>query len=107
MAYHALLGLLSVAGLRVGEGIRLMDKDIDLQEGLLTIRGTKFGKWRLAPIHPSTQQVLQQYTPVPAVAAKASQSRRSPATACGRLLSAMSGLATRSFRGMARRDWTK
>ena len=30
-----------------------------------------------------------------------------PTTASGRLLSAMSGLATRSFRGMARRDWTK
>jgi integrase/recombinase XerD len=59
--YHALLGLLGVAGLRVGEAIRLMDEDVDLQEGLLTIRGTKFGKSRLVPIHPSTGEILQQY----------------------------------------------
>lgn len=59
--YHTLLGLLSVAGLRVGEAIRLMDADVDLQEGLLTIRGTKFGKSRLVPIHSSTLEVLQQY----------------------------------------------
>lgn len=38
-----------------------MDADVDLQEGLLTIRGTKFGKSRLVPIHSSTLEVLQQY----------------------------------------------
>ena len=35
--------------------------DVDLQEGLLTVRGTKFGKSRLVPIHLSTQTVLAQY----------------------------------------------
>lgn len=59
--YHCLLGLLSVAGLRIGEAIRLQFDDVDLQEGLLTIRGTKFGKSRLVPIHPATQTVLAQY----------------------------------------------
>ena len=59
--YHCLLGLLSVAGLRLGEAIRLNLEDVNLREGLLTIRGTKFGKSRLVPIHPSTQQVLAQY----------------------------------------------
>ncbi len=38
-----------------------MDADVDPQEGLLTIRGTKFGKSRLVPIHSSTLEVLQQY----------------------------------------------
>jgi integrase len=59
--YHCLLGLLSVAGLRIGEAIRLQLEDVNLQEGLLTIRGTKFGKSRLIPIHRSTQEVLEQY----------------------------------------------
>jgi integrase len=59
--YYCLLGLLSVAGLRIGEAIRLNVEDVDLQEGLLTVRGTKFGKSRLVPIHPSTRQVLAQY----------------------------------------------
>jgi len=59
--YHCLLGLLSVAGLRIGEAIRLTLEDVNLQEGVLTVRGTKFGKSRLVPIHPSTQQVLAQY----------------------------------------------
>jgi integrase/recombinase XerD len=59
--YHCLLGLLSVAGLRIGEAIRLKIEDANLQEGLLTIRGTKFGKSRLVPIHRSTQEVLAQY----------------------------------------------
>ena len=59
--YHCLFGLLSVTGLRIGEAIRLQLDDVDLQAGLLTIRGTKFGKSRLVPIHRSTQTVLEQY----------------------------------------------
>lgn len=59
--FHCLFGLLSVAGLRIGEAIRLQIDDVDLQEGLLTVRGTKFGKSRLVPIHPSTQTVLARY----------------------------------------------
>ena len=59
--YHCLLGLLSVTGLRIGEAIRLKAEDVDLQAGVLTIRGTKFGKSRLVPIHPSTGEVLEQY----------------------------------------------
>ena len=59
--YHSLFGLLSVTGLRIGEAIRLKAEDVDLQAGVLTIRGTKFGKSRLVPIHPSTGVVLEQY----------------------------------------------
>lgn len=59
--YHCLLGLLSVTGLRIGEAIRLKAEDVDLQEGTLTIRGTKFGKSRLVTIHQSTGEVLEQY----------------------------------------------
>lgn len=59
--YHALLGLLSVTGLRVGEALRLRLEDVDLHAGVLTVRGTKFGKSRLVPIHTSTRDVLACY----------------------------------------------
>ncbi len=59
--YHCLLGLLSVTGMRIGEAIRLELDDVNLQDGLLTVRGTKFGKSRLVPIHGSTIEVLAQY----------------------------------------------
>lgn len=59
--YHALLGLLSVTGLRVGEALRLRLDDTDLDASVLTVRGTKFGKSRLVPIHASTREVLANY----------------------------------------------
>ena len=59
--YHCLFGLLSVTGIRLGEAVRLEADDVDLRAGLLTIRGSKFGKSRLVPIHSSTQEVLVRY----------------------------------------------
>ncbi len=61
LTYHCLLGLLSVTGMRIGEAIRLQIEDVDLQESVLMVRGTKFGKSRLVPIHRSTQAMLAQY----------------------------------------------
>ena len=59
--YYSLLGLLAVAGLRISEARNLQTEDVDLKKGVLTIRGTKFGKSRLVPIHPSTRKVLSDY----------------------------------------------
>jgi integrase/recombinase XerD len=59
--YHCLFGLLSVTGLRVGEAQNLELQDVDLQAGVLTIRGAKFGKSRLVPLHASTRRVLADY----------------------------------------------
>jgi integrase/recombinase XerD len=56
-----LLGLLSVTGLRVSEALNLELADVDLDQAVLTIRGAKFGQWRLVPIHPSTSAVLADY----------------------------------------------
>ena len=59
--YHCLIGLLAVTGLRVGEAIRLHTEDVDLTDRVLTIRGTKFGKSRLVPLHPTTVNELRNY----------------------------------------------
>lgn len=61
LTYATLLGLLVVTGLRISEALALCVKDVDLHEGLLTIRKTKFGKTRLVPVHPSARHALQQY----------------------------------------------
>jgi integrase/recombinase XerD len=59
--YYCLFGLLSVSGLRLREARNLQLLDVDLGTGVLTIRGTKFGKSRLVPIHASTCHVLAEY----------------------------------------------
>lgn len=59
--YYCLLGLVAVTGLRIGEALALSLDDVDLDEGLLTIRAAKFGKSRLVPLHVSTQGVLAEY----------------------------------------------
>jgi len=59
--YYCLLGLLAVTGLRSGEAVRLREEDVDLPQGLLTIRDTKFGKSRLVPVHPTTVKALSAY----------------------------------------------
>lgn len=60
--YYCLFGLLAVSGLRLGEAINLQPQDVDLSAGVLTVRGTKFGKSRLVPLHSSTLAVLRDYT---------------------------------------------
>ena len=59
--YYCLFGLLSVSGLRLGEARNLELQDVDLKTGVLTIRGAKFGKTRLVPLHASTCQALRNY----------------------------------------------
>ena len=59
--YHCLFGLLAVTGLRLGEALNLRPGDMDWSEGILTIRGAKFGKSRLVPLHTSTCKVLADY----------------------------------------------
>jgi integrase/recombinase XerD len=60
-SYDCLFGLLAVSGLRIREALQLQRGDVDLEEGLLTIRQTKFGKTRLVPIHASTREKLLRY----------------------------------------------
>jgi integrase len=61
LTYTTLIGLLAATGLRPGEALILDRSDVDLDEGILSIRESKFGKSRLVPIAPSTRDVLHQY----------------------------------------------
>jgi integrase len=58
---YCLLGLLSVSGLRICEALGLTLNDVDLDEGILAIHSTKFGKSRLVPLHTTTVEVLSDY----------------------------------------------
>lgn len=62
--YGTLLGLLAVTGMRVGEVIAPKDPDVDLRQGLLTVRQSKFNKTRILPVHHSTQEALRAYARV-------------------------------------------
>jgi integrase len=59
--YQAMIGLLAVSGMRVGEAIRLDRADLDLADGVITVRASKFGKTRLVPLHPTTADALRGY----------------------------------------------
>ena len=61
LSYYCLFGLLTVTGLRIGEALALTRGDVDLHNGVLTVRGAKFGKSRLVPLHLSTQRMLRRY----------------------------------------------
>ena len=59
--FETLIGLLAVSGLRIGEALRLDRDDVDLTDGVLQIRDTKFGKSRSVPLHASTVAALTTY----------------------------------------------
>ena len=59
--YETLFGLMASTGLRVSEAIHLLDTDVDLKLGMLTIRQTKFAKSRQLPIHPTAVAALMKY----------------------------------------------
>jgi integrase len=59
--YHYLFGLIAVTGVRLSEAIGFQRDDIDLDNGVLTVRQTKFRKSRLVPLHPTTRAALRSY----------------------------------------------
>lgn len=62
--YATLFGLYVATGLRANEALHLCREDVDLANGILTIRDSKFGKTRFVPLHPSVQQALKRYAKV-------------------------------------------
>lgn len=63
VSYEALFGLLAVTGMRLGEAIALEPGDVDLDNGVITIRAhtAKLERARLVPLHPTTVQALARY----------------------------------------------
>jgi integrase len=59
-----IFGLIAACGLRISEATRLARADVNLSEGLLFIRETKFGKSRWVPLHPSVVVALRRYVKV-------------------------------------------
>lgn len=57
--YSTLIALLACTGLRVGEALRADVGDLD--DDVLTVADTKFGKTRLVPLHASTVAALETY----------------------------------------------
>src|SRR5205823_12274482 len=72
--YATIFGLLAVTGMRVSEVLALDREDVNLNEGVLRIRRTKFGKSRLVAVHASTRHILTDY------AAERDRVMRRPAT---------------------------
>ena len=58
---QCLLGLLAATGLRISEALHLQRNDVDLAQGLLCVRQTKFRKSRYVPLHPSACEALAEY----------------------------------------------
>jgi len=61
LTYSTLIGLLVATGLRPGEAIGLDRSDVDLVNGILSIRESKLGKSRFVPIEESTRAALERY----------------------------------------------
>ncbi|MFO7697478.1 MAG: tyrosine-type recombinase/integrase [Anaerolineae bacterium] len=58
---RAIIGLIACTGLRNSEVRGLDRKDVNLEQGILHIRNTKFDKSRRLPLHSSTTAVLSAY----------------------------------------------
>jgi integrase/recombinase XerD len=63
--FRTLLLFLYGTGMRVSEALRLRLKNVDLDRGVVTIRGTKFYKSRLVPLGPHMQKAIEEYLRLP------------------------------------------
>jgi integrase len=61
LTHTTLIGLLAATGLRPGEALALDTADVNLDDDLLSIRQSKFGKARIVPLHASAGEALRQY----------------------------------------------
>jgi integrase len=59
--YVTLIGLLASTGLRPGEAIALDKSDVELKDGILSVRDSKHGKSRFVPVEDSVRDALTRY----------------------------------------------
>lgn len=60
-SFQTIIGLLYCTGLRISEALKLDVDDVNLENGILFIRNTKFKKSRYVPIHSTAINVLKRY----------------------------------------------
>lgn len=56
-----ILRMLYSCGLRISEAVNLQNKHVDLQNGILEVKNSKFGKDRLVPMSESMTSICRQY----------------------------------------------
>jgi integrase len=61
LTMRTVIGLLWCTGLRIGEAVRILDRDFDARAATLRIATRKFSPERIIPIHPSVVRALQRY----------------------------------------------
>ena len=83
ITFPALFGLIAATGMRLSEATGLADADADLNEGMITIRDSKFGKSRRIPVHATTVCALRDY--------REQRQRLRPRTAASTLFISASG----------------
>ncbi len=62
--YETIFGLIAATGLRLSEALHLRCGDVDLDQGVITVRNTKFRKSRHVPVHPTVAAALNRYMAV-------------------------------------------
>jgi integrase/recombinase XerD len=83
VTYETLFGLLAATGMRLGEAFALTHRDVDLVEGMVTVRHTKFDRVRLVPLHPSVAAALCAYV--------TARDRLCPTPSCDRFFVSVTG----------------
>lgn len=61
ITYPAFFGLVAVTGLRISEAISLNNRDVDLQNGIITVTNGKNGNNRILPVTECTKNKLKEY----------------------------------------------
>ena len=61
MTYKTLFGLLGCTGLRISEALALQIGDVDLNQGHILIRESKYHHRRWVPLHPTALVALRRY----------------------------------------------
>jgi integrase len=59
--YETIFGLIAATGLRLSEALHLRCSDVDLDQGVLRVRNTKFRKSRHVPLHATAVTALKRY----------------------------------------------
>jgi len=59
--FQTLLCLLACTGLRISEALNLKASDVDLEQAVLLVRESKYGKHRLVPLHATAIPPLRAY----------------------------------------------